>query len=181
MKSSTPRDGRAGATQVTPVPAPAPGRRSGAQPLVALLISGHPEQSDVYAVKLRLDGYAVVPATGLENGLERARAAHPDLIFVCLGVWAVPALALLVLRSDGATRGVPTVLVSDRTRAQVAAEVGGLLATENVAPRSAWVHAARAERALAGAVAGCGHRPGWEQWRTLSAPPRGGGPPAAEG
>jgi len=76
----------------------------------------------------------------------------------------VPALVLLVLRSDRFTRGVPTVLVSDRTRAQLAAEVGGLLSTENVVPRTAAVHAAREEQALSGRPAGCGRRPGWEQW-----------------
>jgi hypothetical protein len=132
--------------------------------LVALLIAGHPEEADLYAVKLRMDGYAVVPATGLEQGLERAEAARPDLIFVCVGAWAVPALVLLVLRSDPATRGVPTVLVTDLTRSQLSAEVGGLLMTENVVPRNAAVHAAREERALGGRPAGCGRRPGWEQW-----------------
>jgi len=132
--------------------------------LVALLVAGHPEEADRYAVKLRLDGYAVVPATGLEQALERAEAARPDLIFVCVGAWAVPALVLLVLRTDQSTRGVPTVLVSDLTRAQLSAEVGGLLTTENVVPRTSAVHAAREERALAGRPAGCGRRPGWEQW-----------------
>jgi hypothetical protein len=137
-----------------------PQRRS----LVALLVAGHPEDADMYAVKLRMDGYAVVPATGLEQALERAEAARPDLIFVCVGPWAVPALVLLVLRSDEFTRGVPTILVSDHTRQQLSAEVGGLLSTENVVPRSSAVHAAREERALAGRPAGCGRRPGWEQW-----------------
>jgi len=132
--------------------------------LVALLVAGHPEEADTYAVKLRLDGYAVVPATGLEQALERAEAARPDLIFVCVGAWAVPALVLLVLRSDTFTRGIPTVLVSDMTRHQLSAEVGGLLSTENVVPRNSSVHAAREERALGGRPAGCGRRPGWEQW-----------------
>src|SRR5215469_13232893 len=116
--------------------------------LTALLVAGHPEEANLYAVKLRTDGYAVVPATGLEQALERAAAARPDLIFVCVGPWAVPALVLLVLRSDPSTRGVQAILVSDRTRSQLAAEVGGLLPTENVVPRTASVHAAREERAL---------------------------------
>jgi hypothetical protein len=132
--------------------------------LVALLVAGHAEEADRYAVKLRMDGYSVVPATGLEQALERAEAARPDLVFVCVGPWAVPALVLLILRSDQSTRGVPTVLVSDQTRLQLSAEVGGLLSTENVVPRSSAVHAAREERALTGRPAGCGRRPGWEQW-----------------
>ncbi len=138
------------------------------RPLIALLIAGHSEEADRYGTKLRTDGYSVVPATGMEQALERAAAARPDLIFVCVGVWAVPALALLVLRTDRATRGVPTILVSDRTRAQVSAEVGGPLATENVVPRSAAVHEAREERALSGRAAGCGRRPRWEQWLSRS-------------
>jgi hypothetical protein len=164
MKSSTRRDSHIDVKKVAQVPAPMPGRRHGAQPLVALLIAGHPEETDLYGLKLRLDGYSIVPASRLEQGLERAAAARPDLIFVCLGPWAVPALVLVVLRSDRATRGIPTVLVSDETRDQLAAEVGGLLATENVVPRSSAVHAAREEQALAGRATGCGHRPGWEQW-----------------
>ena len=132
--------------------------------LVALLVAGQPDDADQYAMKLRMDGYGVVPATGLEQALDRAEAARPDLIFVCVGAWAVPALVLLVLRSDRSTRGVPTVLVSDRTRAQLSAEVGGLLGTENVVPRTAAVHTAREEQALSGRPAGCGRRPGWEQW-----------------
>jgi hypothetical protein len=141
-------------------------RKTSSQPrsLLALLVAGNQDEADRYAVKLRMDGYAVVPATGLEQALERAEAAHPDLIFVCVGPWAVPALVLLVLRSDTFTRGVPTVLVSDMTRHQLSAEVGGLLSTENVVPRNSSVHAAREERALAGRPPGCGRRPGWEQW-----------------
>jgi len=132
--------------------------------LVALLVAGHPDEASMYAVKLRIDGYSVVPATGLDQALERAEAARPDLIFVCLGAWAAPTLVLLVLRSADVTRGVPTVLVSDLTRTQLSAEVGGLLTTENVVPRTSAVHAAREERALAGRPPGCGRRPGWEQW-----------------
>jgi|SRR5215471_15009533 len=164
MNSSTQRDGHVDVDEIAPRPAARTSRRPSPRRLVALLIAGRREDTDLYGVKLRTDGYAVIPATGLERGLELAATARPDLIFVCVGSWAVPALVLLVLRSDDATQGVPTVLVSDLTRAQLAAEVGGLLATENVVPRSAGVHAAREERALGGRTAGCGHRPGWEQW-----------------
>ena len=163
MKRSTRRDGTFDVEEVAQRPAPHPGWRPGAR-LTALLIAGSPDDASRYGVKLRMDGYAVVPATGLEQGLERAVPARPDLIFVCLGSWAVPALVLVALRSDPATRGVPTVLVSDLTRSRLSLEVGGLLPTENVVPRTAAVHAAREERALAGRPAGCGHRPGWERW-----------------
>src|SRR2546429_1637178 len=159
MKSSTQHDRP---VDVEERAAPRTGRRPATRRPVALLVAGRADDADLYAAKLRADGYAVLPATGLERGLELAAAARPDLIFVSVGAWAVPALVLLVLRSDGSTRGVPTILVSDPTRAHLSAEVGGPLPTEHVGPRTAGVHAARAERALSGGSAGCGRRPGWE-------------------
>jgi len=128
-------------------------RRSGARPSVraagavtALLIAGDQGQAEAYGLRLRQDGYTVATAAGLERGLEAAAKARPDLVFVCLGSWAVPALVLLVLRSDRATRGVPVVLVSDRPRGQLAAEVGGLWPNENVLPPASAVHVADARR-----------------------------------
>jgi hypothetical protein len=164
MKSSTRRERHSDVEEIAPRPAHRPGRVPAARPLLAVLIAGQPDEAGLYAHKLRLDGYSVVPATGLEQGLERAAGARPDLIFVCLGSWAVPALVLLVLRSDPATRGVPTVLVSDLGRVHFSAQVGGLLANENVVPRTSSVHAAREERALTGRPTGCGLRGGWSQW-----------------
>ncbi len=119
------------------------GRRSGEgdHQLVALLIAGEPVEADRYAGKLRVDGYTVATASSLERGLELARITRPDLIFVSLGSWAVPALVLLVLRSDHATRGVPIVLVSDLSREQLSSEVGGLRATEQVVARGSGIHA----------------------------------------
>jgi hypothetical protein len=164
MKSSMRRDSHLDVQTVARRPAPGRGRQASTGGPVALVIAGHPEDSDAYAVRLRLDGYTVVPATGLERGLEVAAVTRPDLIFACLGPWAIPGLTLLALRSAAATRDVPTVLVSDMTRPQLAGEVGGLLATENVVPRSAQVREARQERALTGRSAGCGQRAGWELW-----------------
>ena len=161
MKSSIPRDLTVDVDEVAQRPAHRPGRAPGGRPLVALLIAGDPEEAALYGAKLRRDGYAVLAATGLERGLALAATSRPDLIFVRVGSWAVPALVLLVLRTDQATRGVPTIMVSDHPRSQFAAEVGGLLPTENVVPGSLAVHAARQEEALAGRPIGCGQRPGW--------------------
>lgn len=139
-------------------------RRPGMRPspraagaVTALLIAGDPGQAEAYGLRLRQDGYQVTTAASLERGLEAAAEARPDLVFVCLGTWAVPALVLLVLRSARATRGVPVVLVSDRTRGQLAAEVGGLRPTENVLPGTSGVHGSVARTAAARrARAGCG-------------------------
>ena len=144
------------------VTAIAAGRRSGDHSLVALLIAGEPVEADHYAGKLRLDGYTVATAASLERGLELARMARPDLIYVCLGSWAVPALVLLVLRSDHATRGVPIVLVSDLSRARLSAEVGGLRTTEQVVVRGAVVHAPSVGKA-GGRAGRHGHQPSWDR------------------
>jgi len=143
--------------------------RSGQRPLVALLIAGEPAETEQYGRKLRLDGYTVATADSLERGLELATMARPDLIFVCLGSWAVPALVLLVLRSDQSTSGVPLVLVSDLSRAHLSSEVGGMMATEQVVTRGSGVHMSddrtAGDRASGGRTGKRNHRPkNWDRW-----------------
>ncbi len=103
-----------------------------ARSLLALVVSG---SAGRWAARLRADGYAVATAGDLDRGLELAQRLHPDLIFVHLGTWAVPALVLLVLRATPATAGLPTVLISERTAEEVAADVGGLRPNEQVLRR----------------------------------------------
>ncbi len=103
--------------------------------LVALLVAGDPIQAARFRRKLQFDGYAVATATGLDHALEMAAIVDPDLIFVYLGDWAVPALVLLTLRADPATAGVPAVLISDRSAEDLAREVGGLHPGEHVLRR----------------------------------------------
>lgn len=146
------------------VTAAGPGSRPGGRPLVALLIAGEPAEAERYATRLRIDGYTIAAATSLEQGLELAAEARPDLIFVCLGSWAVPALAMLVLRSDRATSGVPVVLVSDSSRTQLSAEVGGLLATEEVVTRGSDAPLPIGDRREAVRAGKPGHRPSWNHW-----------------
>src|SRR5215472_14330840 len=138
-------------------------RRSREHPLVALLIAGDAVEAERYAEKLRWDGYTVATAASLERGLDIARIARPDLIFVCLGSWAVPALVLLVLRSDRATGGVPIVLVSDLSRAQLSSEVGGLRTTEQVVARGSRIHAPH-HRSPGERTSRREHVPSWERW-----------------
>lgn len=151
-------------------PARRPGRTA-VRPLLALLVAGDPEQAELYGLKLRRDGYTVVPAAGLERGLELAARVRPDLLFVCLGSWAVPALVLVVLRSDPATAGLPTVLVTDQDPSRLAAEVGRLRSHEHVVPRSSTVHVG-GERPVAGRPA-CAAAGRWD--RQLRLVPRGPG------
>lgn len=159
MSSSTSRDIQ---HHVNATPRPAAPARRAAGPLTALLIAGDQDQAAPYAFRLRLDGYSVAIAATLASGLDLAGTLKPDLVFVCLGSWAVPALVLLALRSEEATRGRPVVLVSDRTRLQLAAEVGGLLPTENVVPRRSAVHVSGVRTLAPPAQApGCGS--GWSR------------------
>lgn len=163
MNGSPRRDTTKDVTSVARGTVTRPRRGQGVHPLVALLIAGEREQADRYASKLRADGYTVISAAGLERGLELAVTAQPDLIFVCVGSWSVPTLVLLMLRSDHSTRDVPTVLVTDEPRAQLAAEVGGLRSTEHVVPRRSAVHVT-GEVAWPERRAGCGHRTGVDRW-----------------
>ena len=128
MNGSHRHDTRRAASALTCAPPRSPRVRA---PL-ALLIDGEPVQARRHASRLRADGYAVVSATGLQAGLDLAARRRPDLVFVCLGSWAVPTLVVLALRSSRATSGLPTVLVANRSRAELAREVGGLLPTEHV-------------------------------------------------
>lgn len=170
MKSSTWRDARRDVSHVAPSAAGRPVPTTVAKPLVALLIAGEPGQATLYGAKLRADGYTVVPAIGLERGIELASRVRPDLVFVCLGSWAVPALVLLVLRANEATAAVPTVLVADQTRARLSADVGGLLPTEHVVPRHAGLTVKRStwdERNATGRPAGCGRPATFGRWLGL--------------
>jgi CheY-like chemotaxis protein len=166
MKSPTRRnrtDELAIAAQHRPARRPRP---TASRPLLALLVAGDPEQAELYGLKLRRDGYTVVPATGLERGLELAARVRPDLVFVCLGSWAVPALVLLVLRSDPATSGLPTVLVSDQDAGQLAAALGRLGPHEHIVPRTSAVHVSGERPARTGrpACMTAGH---WDRHLTL--------------
>jgi PleD family two-component response regulator len=103
--------------------------------LVALLVAGDAVRSIRFRRKLQLDGYAVATAIGLDHALEMAAVLDPDIIFVSLDDWEVPALVLLTLRTDPATAGVPTVLITDRPAGDLAREVGGLHPGEQVLRR----------------------------------------------
>ena len=150
------------------VTANARGREVDEQSLVALLIAAEPAAAAGYGTKLRLDGYAVLTANSLEEGMEVAVTRRPDLIFVCLGSWAVPALVLLVLRSEPAIENVPVVLVSDMPRAELASEVGGLRSIEQVVMRGSVVHTVGDRASASAKPNGCG-RPAWSR---LVTPPR---------
>ena len=68
----------------------------------------------MYRLKLELDGYSVdVAADGLV-ALEKARATHPDIIFLDIRLPKMDGLEVLeALRADTATAAIPVVILSN--------------------------------------------------------------------
>ena len=70
--------------------------------------------AQMYRLKLELDGYTVhVVADGL-SALEKARALHPDIIFMDIRIPKLDGLTVLErLRADDATTDIPVVILSN--------------------------------------------------------------------
>src|SRR6266511_2679385 len=68
----------------------------------------------MYRLKLELDGYSVEVAGDGIAALEKARALHPDLIFLDIQLPKLDGLAVLEeLRADPATQHIPVVILSN--------------------------------------------------------------------
>ena len=68
---------------------------------------------------LRAHGHRVLGATNGRDGLELARAERPDLILVDYHMPEMDGLAVVsALKSDAATRGIPTVAFTSGTAAE---------------------------------------------------------------
>jgi DNA-binding response OmpR family regulator len=83
-------------------------------PLDVLLIEDDPDIAELYRIKLESDGYRVALAASGEAGLEMARAAPPDLIFLDMrlpGMDGIPVLR--ELRADARTELLPVVILSN--------------------------------------------------------------------
>lgn len=69
----------------------------------------------VVSLKLRNAGYQVITAADGEEGLERARADHPDLIITDYQMPFLTGLELCeTLASDPATASVPAIMLTAR-------------------------------------------------------------------
>ena len=91
-------------------------QRAGRDPddVSVLFVEDDASVAQMYRLKLELDGYNVeVAADGL-SALEKARALHPDIIFLDLRLPKMDGLAVLeALRADTSTASIPVVILSN--------------------------------------------------------------------
>jgi CheY-like chemotaxis protein len=82
--------------------------------LSVLFVEDDASVAQMYRLKLELDGYSVeVAADGLV-ALEKARASHPDIIFLDIRLPKMDGLAVLeALRADTSTASIPVVILSN--------------------------------------------------------------------
>lgn len=82
--------------------------------LKVLLIEDEREVAELYRLKLSLDGYNVEIATDGKEGLEKAFAAKPDLIFLDIKMPGMDGFEVLKhLRSNDLTKTTPVVILSN--------------------------------------------------------------------
>jgi len=79
-----------------------------------LFVEDDASVAQMYRLKLELDGYTVhVVADGL-SALEKARALHPDIIFMDIRIPKLDGLTVLErLRADDTTTDIPVVILSN--------------------------------------------------------------------
>ena len=86
-----------------------------------LFIEDDPAVSEMYKLKLELDGYQVTLVAHDEHVLEEAARSRPDMIFLDLRVGDDQGLATLQqLRATGGTRDVPVIILSNQRASEMA-------------------------------------------------------------
>ena len=94
------------------LPAPAAEAAARAQGTV-LIVEDDDATRTIYAQLLRLLGYQVEEASEGRCGIERARAVHPDLILMDIGLPEVSGCAAArLLRADASTAQIPLLAFS---------------------------------------------------------------------
>lgn len=79
-----------------------------------LFVEDDASVAQMYRLKLELDGYAVDVAGDGLVALEKARALHPDIIFLDIRLPKLDGLGVLeVLRADAMTAPIPVVILSN--------------------------------------------------------------------
>ena len=95
-----------------------PARRPSAQteedPIDVLLVEDDPAVLEMYRLKLELDGYRVNTAADGEEGLAKAGALPPDIIFLDIRLPKMDGLEVLRrLRAEAKTRDIPVIILSN--------------------------------------------------------------------
>ena len=91
-------------------------QRASADPdeVSVLFVEDDASVAQMYRLKLELDGYAVDVAPDGLVALEKARALHPDIIFLDLRLPKLDGLGVLeALRQDPSTAPIPVVILSN--------------------------------------------------------------------
>ncbi len=79
-----------------------------------LVVEDDVSVAQMYRLKLELDGYAVEVAGDGLVALEKARAMHPDIIFLDIRLPKLDGLGVLeALRADATTAAIPVVILSN--------------------------------------------------------------------
>lgn len=79
-----------------------------------LLIEDEPEVLELYRLKLTLDDYDVVTATNGQEGLDKAAAEKPELIFLDIKMPGMDGFDVLKhLRGAEATKDIPVIILSN--------------------------------------------------------------------
>ena len=79
-----------------------------------LLVEDDPTVSDMYKLKLEMDGYRVSVAADGEEGLRVARDQKPHLIFLDVRLPKMDGMTVLeALRGDDQTRHIPVLILSN--------------------------------------------------------------------
>jgi DNA-binding response OmpR family regulator len=95
------------------------------EPVDVLLVEDDPAVLEMYRLKLELDGYRVSTATDGEDGLKKAGALSPDIIFLDIRLPKLDGLEVLrKLRAQDQTRDIPVIILSNYDEEDLVA--GGL-------------------------------------------------------
>jgi DNA-binding response OmpR family regulator len=79
-----------------------------------LLVEDDPAVSDMYKLKLEMEGYRVLIAEDGEEGLRIAREIRPHLIFLDVRLPKLDGMSVLeALRGDDQTRHIPVLILSN--------------------------------------------------------------------
>jgi DNA-binding response OmpR family regulator len=79
-----------------------------------LLVEDDPMVSDMYKLKLEMEGYRVTVASDGEEGLRIARERKPQLIFLDVRLPKLDGMSVLeALRGDDHTRHIPVLILTN--------------------------------------------------------------------
>jgi two-component system phosphate regulon response regulator PhoB len=82
--------------------------------LHVLLVEDDPGVSEMYKLKLEMDGYTVSVAADGEEGLRFAQEKRPHIIFLDVRLPKMDGMSVLeALRSDDRTRHIPVLILSN--------------------------------------------------------------------